>query len=77
MVDVNAQGLSLSSLIAGDMKSTAAENALSHLDVLHGGWPAADEALALYTTLDPAQRLAIKVRCWLLCLPIISMLLLQ
>lgn len=77
MVDVNTQGLNLSSLIAPDINSMAAKNALSHVDVLHGGWPAADEALTQYSTLDPAQRLAIKVRSLLLCLPIISILFLQ
>ena len=72
MVDMNAQDINLSSLIAPGMRSPAAEDALSQVDVLHGGWRAADEALTQYSTLDPAQRLAIKVPCVLLCLPSIS-----
>lgn len=67
MVDMDARQLSLSSLIAPVTRTSAAEHVLSHVDVLHGGWPAAEEALAQYSTLDPAQRLAIKVCCLLLC----------
>lgn len=71
MVDMNARDISLSSLIVPGMSSTAAEDALSHVDVLHGGWGAADEALAQYSTLDPAQRLAIKVCCCCYVCPVV------
>ena len=67
MVERNAQGMDLTSLTAPGMRGRAADNALSNLDVLNGGWP--EEALARYSTLDPAQRAAIKVRSLLLCLP--------
>ena len=54
-----AQDLDLSSLIESSQRGATSEAALSHLNVLNSGWP--EEALEQYTTLDPAQRSAVKV----------------
>lgn len=54
------QRFDLSCLIAPPKRSRASEAALKRVNVLNGVWP--EEALVQYTTLDPAQRGAIKVR---------------
>lgn len=54
-----AQDLDLSSLIETSQRGATSEAALSHLNILNGGWP--EEALEQYTTLDPAQKSAMKV----------------
>lgn len=59
LVEKNAQGLDFSSLIPPDRKSSAAKDALSCVNAFNASWP--ELALDQYTSLDPAQKAAIKV----------------
>jgi len=54
-----SNAIDLSCLIAPPKRNSASEAALKRVNVLNGVWP--EEALVQYTTLDPAQRGAIKV----------------
>ncbi|KAL0048508.1 hypothetical protein WJX82_004826 [Trebouxia sp. C0006] len=60
-----SNAIDLSCLIAPPKRNSASEAALKRVNVLNGVWP--EEALVQYTTLDPAQRGAIKanfLRSW-------------
>lgn len=66
-----AHDLDLSSLIAISKRGVTSEAALSRVSILNGGWP--EEALEQYTTLDSAQRSAVKVAVLHICFCLIPM----